>query len=61
RDKDEESIQFLKKIADMDINDFPITSEIGDKWESWNSIAPSPDLLHLDEIKEMNLVNIQEG
>ncbi|MBA0674829.1 hypothetical protein Goari_016403 [Gossypium aridum] len=63
-DRDEESLRLLKKIAEMEIRDFPshIIEEIKSKWETWN---PSPRLslnsLHLDDIEEMNLDNIQEG
>ncbi|KAH1046551.1 hypothetical protein J1N35_037335 [Gossypium stocksii] len=60
-ERNEESVQLLKKRADMEIDDYPLTMEIKDTWESWNSPAPSPDSLHLDEIEEMNLTNIQEG
>ncbi|KAH1057213.1 hypothetical protein J1N35_035278 [Gossypium stocksii] len=59
--QDEESVQLLRKIDEMEIDDFPITIEIKDTWESWNSPTLSPDSLHLDEIEEMNLINIQEG
>ncbi|KAH1056271.1 hypothetical protein J1N35_034336, partial [Gossypium stocksii] len=58
QERDEESVQLLKKIADIEIDDYPLTMEIKDTWESWNSPAHS---LHLDEIEEMNLTNIQEG
>ncbi|MBA0755793.1 hypothetical protein Gogos_020931 [Gossypium gossypioides] len=62
-DKDEESVQLLKKIAKIEIEDFPshIIEEIKNKWETWNSPRLSLDSLHLDEIEEMNLNNIQEG
>ncbi|KAH1046732.1 hypothetical protein J1N35_037516 [Gossypium stocksii] len=43
QEKDEESVQLLKKIADMEIDDYPLTMEIKDTWESWNSPAPSLD------------------
>ncbi|MBA0755259.1 hypothetical protein Gogos_019932 [Gossypium gossypioides] len=63
-DKDEESLRLLKKIAEMEIEDFPshIIEEIKSKWETWNS-SPRLSLnsLHLDDIEEMNLDNIQEG
>ncbi|KAH1073486.1 hypothetical protein J1N35_025814 [Gossypium stocksii] len=61
QERDEESVQLLKKITDMEIDDYPLMMEIKDTWESWNSPAPSPDSLLLDEIEEMNLTNIQEG
>ncbi|MBA0612701.1 hypothetical protein Godav_013277 [Gossypium davidsonii] len=50
-------------IVDMEINDFPshIIEEIKNTWENWNSPRLSIDLLHLDEVEEMNLDNIQEG
>ncbi|MBA0793122.1 hypothetical protein Gohar_017553 [Gossypium harknessii] len=50
-------------IADMEIDDFPshIIEEIKNTWETWNSPRLSIDSLHLDEIEEMNLDNIQEG
>ncbi|MFQ6653641.1 hypothetical protein Gotur_024936 [Gossypium turneri] len=63
-DRDEESMRLLKNIAEMEIEDFPshIIEEIKSTWETWNS---SPRLsihsLHLDDIEEMNLDNIQEG
>ncbi|KAG8491505.1 hypothetical protein CXB51_014903 [Gossypium anomalum] len=63
KSRDEESIQLLKKIADMEIDDFPsdITEEIKHTWKAWNSPEPSPESLHLDEIETLNLDNIQEG
>ncbi|MBA0710757.1 hypothetical protein Golax_010025 [Gossypium laxum] len=50
-------------IVDMEINDFPsyIIEEIKNTWENWNSPRLLIDLLHLDEVEEMNLDNIQEG
>ncbi|MBA0574922.1 hypothetical protein Golob_027856 [Gossypium lobatum] len=47
----------------MEIDDFPshMIEEIKNMWENWNSPRLSVDSLHLDEIKEMNLDNIQEG
>ncbi|MBA0645892.1 hypothetical protein Goklo_013923, partial [Gossypium klotzschianum] len=51
---------FIIKIID----DFPshIIEEIKNTWENWNSPRLSIiDSLHLDEIEEMNLDNIQEG
>nr|KJB14332.1 hypothetical protein B456_002G121000 [Gossypium raimondii] len=62
-DRSKESVQLLKKIANMKINDFPshIIEEIKNTWESWNSPRLLIDSLNLDEIKEMNLYNIQEG
>ncbi|KAH1031847.1 hypothetical protein J1N35_044021, partial [Gossypium stocksii] len=59
--RDEEFVQLLKKITDMEIDDYPLTMEIKDTWESWNSPAPLPNSLHLDDIEKMNLTNIQEG
>ncbi|MFQ6635018.1 hypothetical protein Gotur_010613 [Gossypium turneri] len=61
-DRDEESVQLLKTIAEMEIEDFPshIIEEIKNTWETWNSHRLSLDSLHLDEIEEMNLDNIQE-
>ncbi|MBA0710841.1 hypothetical protein Golax_010099 [Gossypium laxum] len=61
-DRDEESMQLLKKIADMEIDDFPshIIEEIKNTWECWNSPRLSIDSLHLDKMKEINLDNIQE-
>ncbi|KAK5845987.1 hypothetical protein PVK06_002250 [Gossypium arboreum] len=61
--RDEESIRLLKKIDDMEIDDFSsqIIEEIRNTWELWNSPKLSPDSLHLDKIKLMNLDNIQEG
>ncbi|KAG8482542.1 hypothetical protein CXB51_024273 [Gossypium anomalum] len=63
KSRDEESLQLLKKIADMELDDFPsdITEEIKDTWKAWNSPEPSPESLHLDEIETLNLDNIQEG
>ncbi|KAG8481960.1 hypothetical protein CXB51_026724 [Gossypium anomalum] len=63
KSRDEESIQLLKKIADMEIDDFPsdITEEIKNTWKAWNSPEPSPESLHMDEIETLNLDNIQEG
>ncbi|MBA0605042.1 hypothetical protein Godav_017657 [Gossypium davidsonii] len=62
-DRSKESVQLLKKIADMEIDDFPshIIEEIKNTCESWNSQRLSIDPLNLDEIEEMNLDNIQEG
>ncbi|MBA0607286.1 hypothetical protein Godav_019616 [Gossypium davidsonii] len=63
-DKDEKSVQLLKKIVDMEIDDFPshIIEEIKNTWEIWNSPPRlSTDSLHLDDIELMNLDNIQEG
>ncbi|MBA0626534.1 hypothetical protein Godav_004190 [Gossypium davidsonii] len=47
----------------MKIEDFPshIIEEIKNTWETWNSPRLSLDSLHLYEIEEMNLNNIQEG
>ncbi|MBA0635864.1 hypothetical protein Godav_026017 [Gossypium davidsonii] len=47
----------------MENEDFPshIIEEIKKMWETWNSPRLSLYSLHLDEIEEMNLVNIQEG
>ncbi|KAK5842798.1 hypothetical protein PVK06_005194 [Gossypium arboreum] len=61
--RDEESIQLLKKIVDMEIDDFPsqIIEEIRITWKLWNAPKLSPDSSHLDEIELMNLDNIQEG
>ncbi|KAK5842756.1 hypothetical protein PVK06_005147 [Gossypium arboreum] len=63
KSRDEESIQLLKKIADMEIDDFPleIIEEIKNTWETWNSPRLSPESLHLDEIETWNVDNIQEG
>ncbi|MBA0634719.1 hypothetical protein Godav_025051 [Gossypium davidsonii] len=47
----------------MEIEDFPshITEQIKNIWETWNSPPRlSSDSLHLDEIEEMNLNNMQE-
>ncbi|MBA0753110.1 hypothetical protein Gogos_020743 [Gossypium gossypioides] len=56
-------LELLKMIADMEIDDSPshIIEEIKNTWETWNSPRLSMDSLHLDEIEEMNLDNIQEG
>ncbi|MFQ6641049.1 hypothetical protein Gotur_014555 [Gossypium turneri] len=61
-DRNNESVQLLKKIADMEIDDFPsyIIEEIKNTWENWNSLRLSINSLHLDEIEKMNLDNIQE-
>ncbi|MBA0746340.1 hypothetical protein Gogos_008868 [Gossypium gossypioides] len=62
-DRDEESLKLLKKIADMEIEEFPshIIEKIKNVWETWNSPPRlSLDSLHLDEIEEMNLNNMQE-
>ncbi|MBA0754488.1 hypothetical protein Gogos_021545 [Gossypium gossypioides] len=63
-DRDEESLRLLKKILEMEIEDFPshIIEEIRSTWETWNS-SPRLSLnsLHLDDIEEINLDNIQEG
>ncbi|MBA0761719.1 hypothetical protein Gotri_024323 [Gossypium trilobum] len=62
-DRDEESVRLLKKIVEMEIEDFPshIIEEIKNMCETWNSPRLSLYSLHLDKIEEMNLVNIQEG
>nr|KJB75875.1 hypothetical protein B456_012G062500 [Gossypium raimondii] len=63
-DRDEEYLKLLKKIADMEIEEFPspIIENIKNAWETWNSPPKlSLDSLHLDEIEEMNLNNVQEG
>ncbi|MBA0707701.1 hypothetical protein Golax_019730 [Gossypium laxum] len=63
-DRDEESLRLLKEMVEMEIEDFPshILEEITSTWETWNS-SPRLSLnsLHLDDIEEMNLDNIQEG
>ncbi|MFQ6624373.1 hypothetical protein Gotur_004305 [Gossypium turneri] len=63
-DRDEESLRLLKKMVEMEIEDFSshILEEITSTWETWNS-SPRLSLnsLHLDDIEEMNLDNIQEG
>ncbi|MFQ6639966.1 hypothetical protein Gotur_016369 [Gossypium turneri] len=62
-DRDEESVKLLKKIADMEIEEFPlhIIEKIKNTWETWNSPPRlSLDSLYLDEIEEMNLNNMQE-
>ncbi|MFQ6668484.1 hypothetical protein Gotur_034113 [Gossypium turneri] len=64
KDRDEESVKLLKKLADMDLEEFPshIIEKIKYTWETWNSPPRlSSDSLHLDEIEEMNLDNMQEG
>ncbi|MFQ6636143.1 hypothetical protein Gotur_013622 [Gossypium turneri] len=60
--RDEESLRLLKKIADIEIEDYSshILEQIRITWETWNSPRLSSDSLYLDEIEEMNL-NIQEG
>ncbi|MFQ6652508.1 hypothetical protein Gotur_024334 [Gossypium turneri] len=62
-DRDEEFLRLLKKIAEMKIEDFPshVIKEIESTWETWNS-SPRLSLhsLHLDDIEEMNLDNIQD-
>ncbi|MFQ6653862.1 hypothetical protein Gotur_025063 [Gossypium turneri] len=61
--RDEESVKLLKKIIEMEIEEFPsyITEKIKNMWETWNSPPRlSSDSLHLDEIEEMNLNNMQE-
>ncbi|MFQ6649565.1 hypothetical protein Gotur_023403 [Gossypium turneri] len=48
----------------MEIEEFPshITEKIKNTWETWNSPPRlSSDSLHLDEIEEMNLNNMQEA
>ncbi|MFQ6635295.1 hypothetical protein Gotur_010266, partial [Gossypium turneri] len=62
-ERNEESVKLLKKITEMEIEEFPshITQKIKNIWEIWNSPPRlSSDSLHLDEIEEMNLDNIQE-
>ncbi|MBA0850093.1 hypothetical protein Goshw_025084, partial [Gossypium schwendimanii] len=65
--RDEESLRLFKKIAEMKIEDFPsyILEEIRNTWETWKTWNSSPRLsfnsMHLDDIEEMNLDNIQEG
>ncbi|MBA0761498.1 hypothetical protein Gotri_024137 [Gossypium trilobum] len=61
-DRNKESVQLLKKIADMEVDGFSshIIEEIKNTLENWNSPRLSIDSLHLDEIEEMNLDNIQE-
>ncbi|MBA0633442.1 hypothetical protein Godav_005355 [Gossypium davidsonii] len=47
----------------MEIEEFPshITEKIKNTWETWNSPPRlSSNSLHLDEIEEMNLNNMQE-
>ncbi|MBA0626842.1 hypothetical protein Godav_004429 [Gossypium davidsonii] len=63
RMRDEEFVQLLKKVAEMKIEDFSshIVEEIKNTWETWNSPRLALNSLHLDEIEEMNLDNIQEG
>ncbi|KAH1040394.1 hypothetical protein J1N35_042137 [Gossypium stocksii] len=34
QERNEESVQLLKKIVDMEIDDYPLTMEIKDTWES---------------------------
>ena len=63
-ERSEESVKLLKKITEMEIEEFPshITEKIKYTWETWNSPPRlSSDSLHLDEIEEMNLNNMQEG
>ncbi|MFQ6624161.1 hypothetical protein Gotur_003476 [Gossypium turneri] len=47
----------------MEIEDFPsyILEQIRSKWDAWNSPRSLFDSLHLDEIEEMNLNNMQEA
>ncbi|MBA0741967.1 hypothetical protein Gogos_015084 [Gossypium gossypioides] len=62
-DRDEESLKLLKKIADIELEEFSshIIEKIKYTWETWNSPPRlSLDSLHLDEIEEMNLNNMQE-
>ncbi|MBA0777483.1 hypothetical protein Gotri_005497, partial [Gossypium trilobum] len=50
----DEFVQLLKKIADMEIDDFlsHIIEEIKNIWEIWNSPRLSTDSLHLvDDLK----------
>ncbi|MBA0757512.1 hypothetical protein Gotri_020609 [Gossypium trilobum] len=49
-------------IDDMEIDDFPphIIEEIKNTSDNWNSPRLSIDSLHLDELEEMNLDNIQK-
>ncbi|MFQ6641121.1 hypothetical protein Gotur_016600 [Gossypium turneri] len=54
-DRDKEPVQLLKIIADMEVDNFP--SHIIEEIKNTLSI----DSLHLDEIEEMNLNNIQKG
>ncbi|MBA0702311.1 hypothetical protein Goari_005453, partial [Gossypium aridum] len=61
--RDEESLKLLKKIADIEIKDYPshFLEQIRSTWKNWHSPPRlSPDSLHLDEIEEMNLNNMQE-
>ncbi|MFQ6652863.1 hypothetical protein Gotur_024537, partial [Gossypium turneri] len=46
KERDEESIRLLKKIADIEIEDFPshILEKIRSTWENWNS--PRFHLIH---------------
>ncbi|MFQ6653013.1 hypothetical protein Gotur_024630 [Gossypium turneri] len=62
-EKDEDSLRLLKKIAEMEIEDFPsyILEQIRSNWDAWNSLRSSFDSLHLDDIEEMNLNNMQEA
>ncbi|MBA0638389.1 hypothetical protein Godav_029447, partial [Gossypium davidsonii] len=62
KERDEESMRLLKKIADIEIEDFPphILEKIKSTWENWNSPRLSFDSLNLNEIEEMNLDNIKE-
>ncbi|KAK5770391.1 hypothetical protein PVK06_046541 [Gossypium arboreum] len=52
KDRDEESLKLLKKIVDVEIDDYPshIIDEIRNTWETWNSPRLSPESLHLNEI-----------
>ncbi|MBA0744420.1 hypothetical protein Gogos_007046 [Gossypium gossypioides] len=57
-------MQLLKKIVEMEIEDFSyhIIEEIKNTWENWSSPRLSLNSLHLDEIEDqINLDNIQEG
>ncbi|MFQ6631953.1 hypothetical protein Gotur_008655 [Gossypium turneri] len=58
-----ESVKLLKKITEMETEEFPshIKQKIKNIWEMWNTPPRlSSDSLHLDEIEEMNLDNMQE-
>ncbi|MFQ6652401.1 hypothetical protein Gotur_024287 [Gossypium turneri] len=52
-ERDKESMRLLKKIADIEIEDFPshILEKIRSTWENWNSPRLSFDSLNLDEIE----------
>ncbi|KAK8613701.1 hypothetical protein V6N13_101458 [Hibiscus sabdariffa] len=62
---DEAAKQLLKRIADMNLKDYPyeILEGINATWDHWNSpeSPASNSSMNLDETEEVNLANAQES